>query len=208
MNGEELNWGDTLLMVTCLLRELPQGKTQIIHPQTRAVIQRGFPPSSKIWRCLNALRHRHRCVYVHPDRNAHFFGRFSPKPNWCPANAASRGGCRSPSKKSKNQHQQLLNNMTTFILDKSQLIPCFLSSKPSAFLMGCLMLSGCLLPTTSNRLSSHICRLTFLFLYSFHYAKGSIHCVSPRILFLIQKQIHIPVQTFLSSALLYKAHSC
>lgn len=70
---------------------------------------------------------------------------------FCPANAASRGGCRSPSKQSKNQHQELLNNMTTFILDSSQLSPCFLSSKPLAFQTGCLMLSGCLLPATSNR---------------------------------------------------------
>lgn len=158
--------------------------------------------------CLSALRHGHKCVCLHPDKNAHCLGHFSPKPNFCPASAASGGGCGSPSKQSKNHHQQLLNSMTTLILDNSQLSPCFLSSKPLAFLMGCLMLSGSLLPVTSNRLCSHICRLTFLFLYSFHYAKDCIHCVSPRIFFLIQKQIHIPDKTFPSSVLLCKAHSC
>lgn len=158
--------------------------------------------------CLYALRQGHKCVFLHPERNVHFLGHFSPKPNFCSASAASRGGCRSPRKQSKNQHQQLLHNMTTFILDNSELSPCFLSFRSLAFLTACLMLSGCLLPVTSNRLSSHICRLTFFFLCSFHYAKDWIHCVSPRILFLIQKQIHIPVQTFPSSVLLCKSHNC
>lgn len=158
--------------------------------------------------CLYALRHGHKYVCIHPDRDARFFGHFSPKPSFCPANAASRGGCRSRSKQGRNQHQQLLNSKTAFILGSSQLSPCFLSSRPLAFLTGCLMLSGCLLPVTSNRPSSHICRLTFLFLYSFHYAKHCIHCVSPKILFSVQKQIHIPVQTFLSSVFPYEAHSC
>lgn len=82
--------------------------------------------------CLYALRHGHRRVCIQPDRNAHFLGHFSPKPSFCPANAASRGGSRSPSKQSENQHQQLLN-LTTFILDNSQLSPCFLSSKAWPF---------------------------------------------------------------------------
>lgn len=57
-------------MMSCLLRELPQGKTQTIHPQTRAVIQRGFRPCSKIWKCI--------CTPSDTDTN---LGHFSPKPN-------------------------------------------------------------------------------------------------------------------------------
>lgn len=181
-------------MMSCLLRELPQGKTQTIHPQTRAVIQRGFRPCSKIWKCVCTPSDTDTNVSVYTQTEMLIsWGTFHPNPILC-CQCCQQRWCRSPSKQSKNQHQERLNNISTFILDSSQLSPCFLSAKP-------------LLPATSNRVSSHMCKLSFLFLYSFHDAKDCIHCMSPKILFLIQKQIHVPVQTFLSCALLYKAHS-
>lgn len=68
-------------MVTCLLRELPQGKTQTIHPQTRAVIQRGFPPSSKIWKCVCMPLDRGTNVSFYIQREMFIsLGTFHPNP--------------------------------------------------------------------------------------------------------------------------------
>lgn len=152
--------------------------------------------SSNTW---NTLSYRHKSVCIYHDRNTHFLWAFFTQtqvlsPPMLPAEVdavAPVSKARTKTSRSATLCERLWPPPSQAALSAS---PSFLHSQPLAFLMGCLLVSGCLLPVTSN--FSHLQTGLYYSCIPLVMQKTLQPLHEPRILFLIQKQIHIPVQAF------------